>query len=164
MIFVLCGFLDGGWSPERPGHDIKATEELSSRWFCRWWSVNDMLVMRPLRVSPGQPKITWCSIEEGSDSYIWWRALKPMKFMIITAVVTIFMPLELCLKFFKLCIWKDMHQNVNSGCFWMIGIMNDSFFSFTFFTSPKCPVTTFYIIDIMWPANTHTMLYLKRIL
>ena len=40
-----------------------------------------------------------------------------MKFMIITAVVTIFMPLELCLKVFKLYIWKDMHQNVNHGYF-----------------------------------------------
>ena len=101
-------------------------------------------------MSPGQPKVTWRSIEEGSDSYICWRELKPVKFMRITAVVTIFMPLELlCLKNFKLYIWKDMHQNVNSGCFWMIGIMNDSFFSFTFFTSPKCPVTKFYIIDIV---------------
>ena len=80
-----------------------------------------MLVMRPLRVSPGQPKITWHSIEEGSDSYICWRELKPVKFMIITAAVTIFMPLELlCLKIFKLYIWKDMHQNVNSGFLWVI--------------------------------------------
>jgi len=97
-----------------------------------------MLVMRPLRVSPGQPKITWHSIEEGSDSYICWRELKPVKFMIITAAVTIFMPLELlCLKIFKLYIWKDMHQNVNSGCFWMIGIMNDSFFFLYIFYFPQ---------------------------
>ena len=46
-------------------------------------------------MSPSQPKIAWCGIEEGSDSYICWRELKIVKFTIITAVVTIFTPLEL---------------------------------------------------------------------
>ena len=67
---TLCGLLDGGWTPERPGRDIKATEELSSEWFCRWRQCEWHACNEAIRVSPSQPKIAWCSIEEGSDSYM----------------------------------------------------------------------------------------------
>ena len=114
-----------------------------------------------IRVSPGHAKITWCSIEEGSDSYICWRELKPVKFMITTVALTLLMPLELwCLKSFKLYIWKDVYQNDNNGCFWMIGIMNNLFSSFILFNSPKCPIIKLYII--IWLANKHTMSFKKK--